>query len=513
MHASLSLPDVVDENRRARATALALVDGDRRFTYEEFGYRTERLARALSYRGVTAGDRILWLGANSHRVLELLVAAGRLGAVLCPVNWRQSPDEISFVLEDLGPRLVVFDPALFDGRNQAGSRWVASPGGAGDDYELLLESGTDGLLPDVVGDDQPVLLLYTAAFHGRPNGALLSHRALISHAMALGLQRRVDENFVFLNSGPLFHIGTVMFACAAMVFGGANVMMDQFDPESACRLIDEEKCTGAMLFGLMIEQMVAVNQDRRFDLSSLRFAPVGSEWDRMITPDDSPWGLSNAGYGQTEVGGMLTFHALGLGGIGTHGRSSPLCQIRVLDDDGQEVPAAQTGEMVARGVHLFDGYFNRPELNSERFRDGWYHTNDLGRRESDGTITFIGPKARMIKSGGENIYPADVERVLTSHPAVLDAAVIGVPDPRWGQSVVAVVVAAGDVAIDEAGVIDHVRSRAASYKKPRSVIFVEAIPKLGYAADYDLLDEKYGGGGYPGSGAAVTTAEPQRSKP
>ncbi|MCZ4548599.1 AMP-binding protein [Gordonia rubripertincta] len=510
MHTSLSLPDVVDENRRGRPGALALVDGDRRFTYDEFGGRTERVARALGNRGVTAGDRILWLGANSHRVLELLVAAGRIGAVLCPINWRQSPDEISFVLDDLEPRVVVFDPALFDGRKVPGSEWIASRGGADDEYELLLESGTNGLLPDFVAGEQPVLLLYTAAFQGRPNGALLSHRALVSHAMSLGVQRRVDDNFVFLNSGPLFHIGTVMFACAAMVFGGTNVMMAQFDAESACRLIETEKCTGAMLFGLMIEQMVAVNQDRRFDLSSLRFSPVGSEWDQMITPDDSPWGLSNAGYGQTEVGGMLTFHALGMGGIGTHGRSSPLCQIRILDDDGVEVSAGQTGEMVARGAHLFDGYFNRPELNHERFRDGWYHTNDLGRREADGTITFIGPKARMIKSGGENIYPADVERVLTRHPAVLDAAVIGVPDSRWGQSVVAVVVADKGAVVDEAGVIDHVRSHAASYKKPRSVIFVEAIPKLGYAADYDLLDEQYGGGGYPGSGAAVTTAEAQR---
>jgi long-chain acyl-CoA synthetase len=441
--------------------------------------------------------------------LELLVAAGRLGAVLCPINWRQSPDEISFVLDDLRPRVVVFDPALFEGRGMADSEWIASLGEADDEYELLLESGSGGTLPDFVGEEQPVLLLYTAAFRGRPNGALLSHRALISHALVLGLQRRVDEKFVFLNSGPLFHIGTVMFACAAMVFGGTNVMMAQFDAESACRLIESEKCTAAMLFGLMIEQMEAVNADRRFDLSSLRFSSVGSDWDQMITPDDSPWGQSNAGYGQTEVGGMLTFHALGLGGIGTHGRSSPLCQIRILDDDGVEVPVGQTGEMVARGAHLFDGYFNRPELNSERFRNGWYHTNDLGRREADGTITFIGPKSRMIKSGGENIYPADVERVLTGHPAVLDAAVIGVPDSRWGQSVVAVVVADNAVRLDEAGVIDHVRTHAASYKKPRSVIFVEAIPKLGYAADYDLLDEQYGGGGYPGSGAAVTTAETQ----
>jgi long-chain acyl-CoA synthetase len=253
-----------------------------------------------------------------------------------------------------------------------------------------------------------------------------------------------------------------------------------------------------MLFPAMIDQLVAANGDDRFDLSSLHFAQGSSTWNHMVSIDYSPWGRSNAGYGQTEVGGMLTFHALGLGGSGTHWRSSPLMQVRIVDPEGREVPVGEVGEMTTRGLHLFNGYFNRPELNAARFRDGWYFTGDLGRRETDGTLSFVGPKLRMIKSGGENIYPAEVERVLLAHPDVTDAAVIGRPNEVWGQSVVAIVVRNGATAVSEEELIAHVRTQIASYKKPKFVVFVDTIPRRGYLTDYDVLDELHGGGGYPG---------------
>jgi long-chain acyl-CoA synthetase len=220
----------------------------------------------------------------------------------------------------------------------------------------------------------------------------------------------------------------------------------------------------------------------------------------MITVDDSPWCRSKmGGYGQTEVGGMLTFLGLAEGGAGFAGRPSPLVQVRILAPDGSEVPVGETGEICARGKTLFSGYFARPDLNAEKTAYGWHHTGDLGRREPDGTITFIGPKLRMIKSGAENVYPAEVERALKSHPAVADAAVIGVPDPGWHQAVKAVVALEPEAKATEEELVEHVRGLLAAYKKPRHVTFVDSIPKRGFTPDYDALDAAHGGGNYPGT--------------
>jgi long-chain acyl-CoA synthetase len=196
--------------------------------------------------------------------------------------------------------------------------------------------------------------------------------------------------------------------------------------------------------------------------------------------------------------GMATFNLLGRDGIGTHGRPSPLVQLRVVDPAGDEVSAGDVGEIVVRGATVMGGYWNRAELNAHRSRDGWHHTNDLGRFEADGTFTFVGPKTRMIKSGAENIYPAEVEGCLRGHPEVADAAVIGVPDDRWVQSVKAIVVVRDGADVDEGALIEWCRARIATYKKPHAIEFVDALPRAGFTIDYDELDSRFGGGGYPG---------------
>jgi long-chain acyl-CoA synthetase len=173
-------------------------------------------------------------------------------------------------------------------------------------------------------------------------------------------------------------------------------------------------------------------------------------------------------------------------------------QVRIVDPDNHVVPVGETGEIVARGPTVMNGYWNRPEENARRQRNGWHHTNDLGRRETDGTITFIGPATRMIKSAAENIYPAEVEGAIAKHPAVAECAVIGVPDEQWTQSVKAVVVLKDGATTDADEIIEHCRTHIASYKKPRTVEFVEKLPRQGFAVDYDALDAQFGGGGYPG---------------
>lgn len=507
----LNLADVLREHRRSRPDTVALVDRGHRATYAQLDERVNRLADALATAGVRRDDRVLWLGQNSFRIAECLLAAAKIGAMFCPANWRQSPEELAFVIDDFDARVVVWqDEEIGDGvraarslaRTASRALWLQHDDEGDGSYEQLVASGSPHDAAVDVAASASLLVIYTAAFAGRPNGAMLSHTALIAQSLVLSDLAAIDETSVYLNSGPLFHIGTFMNTLATFVRGGTNVFTRRVEAHELCRLIQEERCTGAFLVGPMFAQIREANADGRYDLRSLRTSGAGPDWDAMVSRDSSRWAANPGGYGQTEVMGMLTYNALGTGGIGTHGRPSPVVQVRIVDPDDHEVAVAETGEIVARGATVMNGYWNRPELNAQRSRNGWHHTNDLGRREPDGTITFVGPKTRMIKSAAENIYPAEVEACIASHPAVAACAVIGVPDPTWTQSVKAIVVLRAseseddDVTPDE--IISYCRDRIASYKKPRTVDFVSELPRVGFAIDYDALDAKFGGGGYPG---------------
>ena len=496
---------VLAEHARSRPTHTATVDGDARADYAALDNRVNQLAHAFAGLGVGPGDRVLWLGQNSFRLLEGLLAAAKLGAMFCPANWRQSAEELAFVIDDFDARVVIWQEAeigdvVKEARAAAGSTalWLQHDTDGRDSYESFLVTGASEA-PDVNVDPFAAnLVIYTAAFAGRPNGAMLSHTALISGALMLARLQDVGPDAVFLNSGPLFHIGTFMSTLATFVHGGTNVFTPRVDAEELCRLIDAEGCTGAFIVGPTIGQIMDVNKDGTYNLKSLRAHGGKPEWNDMITVDTSPWARHRGGYGQTEVMGMLTFSALSPGCTGTHGKPSPLMQVRIVDADDNDVPVGDVGEIACRGATVMNGYWNRDELNAERGRNGWHHTNDLGKREDDGSISFIGPKTRMIKSAAENIYPAEVEGTIKSHPAVQDCGVIGVPDKKWVQSVKAIVVLADGESVTEEEIIEHCRARIASYKKPRVVEFATELPRQGFALDYDALDEKYGGGNYPG---------------
>jgi long-chain acyl-CoA synthetase len=507
LHA-MTLGDVLGENRRSHPQRAAVVDGDVRLTYPQLDERVNRLANALLGAGVGSGDRILWLGQNSFRVLEGLLAAARIGAVFCPANWRQSADELAWVIDDAAAAVVIWQDeeigeavtAARTASARAGdARWLRHDTGDDDPdgYEAFLASGSPDDPALEIDPATPVLMLYTAAFTGKPNGALLSHLAVLVQDLVIGNLQRVDAEYVYLNSGPLFHVATFMTTLATFHFGGTNVFTRRVDAEELCRLIAEERCTGAFVMGPTIAEIVEHNADGRHDLTSLRTFGGSPEWNAMVTIDDSPWARKPAGFGQTEVMGMLTLNAWGGDAVGTSGRPSPMALVKIVDPDGNEVEPGEIGEIVARGPTVMNGYHARDDLNAERLRGAWHHTNDLGRREVDGSLTWVGPKTRLIKSAAENIYPAEVEAALNTHEAVREAAVIGVPDKKWGQSVKAVVALHQGKTVTEDELIEHCKARIASYKKPRSVEFVDALPRLGWPIDYDALDARFGGGGYP----------------
>jgi long-chain acyl-CoA synthetase len=508
----LTLGDVLREHRRSRPLRTAVVCGAHRATYPELDRRTNQLANSLSAAGVGAGDRVLWLGQNCHRVVEGLLGCAKIGAVFVPANWRQSAEEIVTLLDDVQPKVVLWQDEEIGSVTEAArarwtgtARWLQHDAAAvlADSYEAFLASAPADDPAQAVDPTRPVIALYTGAFGGRPNGALLSHDAVLTQALMVALVQRITEDTIYLNAGPMFHMATLMTTFATFHLGGTNVMTRRVEAEELCRLVETERCNYGFVMGPTAAEIMKVNQDGRYDLSSLRTFGASPAWNAMVQVDDSPWGVHPAGYGQTEATGMLTFNALGIDSAGSSGRPSPWVQVRIVDPAGDDVPDGETGEIVARGRVLTNGYHDRDQLNAERTRGGWWHTSDLGRREPDGSITFVAPLTRIVKSAAENIYPAEVEGCLNRHPGVKESAIIGVPDPKWTQKVLAVVVRADGEAgesLSADDLIAHCRTLIASYKKPAVVEFVDALPRQGWAIDYDALDARFGGGGYPGSG-------------
>jgi len=508
----LTLVDVLSEHVRSRPRSLALVCAEARYSYPELDERSNRLANALASAGVGTGDVVLWLGQNCHRVVEGLLASAKIGAVFSPANWRQSAEEILTVLQDTDPKVVIWqDEEIGSTVAEARDRWAGSgrwlqhdaPVGDPDGFEAFLASGAPEAPALVVDPAWPVIQLYTAAFGGTPNGAQLAHRAVLAQDLMVAMVQRITEDTVYLNSGPMFHMATLMTTFATFRMGGTNVLTRRVDAEELCRIIEAEHCNYGFVMGPTGQEILEVNADGRYDLSGFRTFGGNAKWNAMVQVDDSPWGTHPAGYGQTEATGMLTFNAMGIGSNGNSGRPSPLVQVRIVDPDGNDVPVGETGEIVARGPIIASGYHRRPELNDQRTRDGWWHTSDLGRREEDGSITFVAPLTRIVKSAAENIYPAEVEGCLNSHAAVKEAAIIGVPDPTWTQKVLAVVVLNDGASATPEELIEHCRSKIASYKKPSRVEFVDQLPRKGWAVDYEALDERFGGGGYPGTGSGT----------
>lgn len=502
---SLTLGDLLRENRRRFPQRTAVVCGAERWTYPELDERVNRLANALLGVGFEPGDRVLWLGQNCHRLFECLFAVAKLGGIVVPANWRQTAPELAFQIEDVDARVVMWqDEEIGDAVREARGSvtspalWLQHDADGDGTFESFLAAGTT-TDPDVDVDPlSGVLTIYTAAFGGRPNGALLSHLGFIIENMQVALLQRLDSDAIYLNSGPLFHVGSFMTTMATFQQGGTNVFMPRFDAEEFCRLVEAERCTTGYVVGNIMDRIVEVNRDGRYDLTSLRL-PGTPEWNKMVRAETTPWSRNAGGYGQTEVNGLVTFRGIGGEHEGTHGRTLPVAQLRIVDEQDQELSPGEVGEIVVRGPTAMVGYLHRPDLNAHRQRGGWHHTFDLGRREADGSITFIGPMTTMIKSGVENIYPAEVEAAISQHPAVAEVCVIGIPDPVWDQSVKAVVVPVADRDVTEDEIIVHCKRNIASYKKPKLVEFTNALPKdANGMVDRDAVDDAFGGGGYPG---------------
>lgn len=470
----------------------ALIFEGVRLSHADLLSRAETLAAGLRRAGVAAGDRIAVLAQNRVEILDLLFACARLGAILVPVNWRMSPEEIAFVVEDAGPVLVFAEPDHAASLAELRARLTSVRGWYGFDGaadltphgELIAGPAPDEPpAPEVAGRDG-LVIIHTAAVGGRPRGALLSHANLTAANAALAESWRLGPDDVALGILPLFHISGLGLALASLSAGGACMLMRRFDPAGALEAIARERVTVLHEFAPILGQILDAAEGRPEALASLRAvwgldAPETISRFERTCPEARFW----SGFGQSETSGFVT-----LGPArdrpGSAGRPLPGVALAILDDEDRPLTDGQVGEIGVRGPLVFSGYWGLEADTATTFRAGWHHTGDLGRVDPDGTLHYAGrsPAKELIKSGGENVYPAEVERVLLAHPAVAEAVVIGVPDPHWGESVKAVCRLGPEGAVAAEELAAFVGDRIARYKRPRSWTFVDALPRTAAGA-------------------------------
>ena len=478
--------DVVRRNGLAQPDATAIVFDGSRITHGEVLARADALAGGLASAGIVAGDRVAILAQNRPDFVDLLAAVARLGGILLPVNWRLGADEIAYILRDGAPKLVIaeaaYGPILRPLRAElpdvAGWYGFDEPVEGFEPFEALRGQPDGGPVAEPSGE-RPLVIIHTAAVAGQPRGAVITHANLIAQNVQLALAWSLGTADVALGALPLFHISGLGLVTALQQAGGASVVMQRFDAASAVRTIAAEAVTVTCEFAPMLGQILDAAAGRENDLASLKAiwgldSPETIDRFEAACPKARFW----AGYGQSETSGYVSLSPY-RERPGSAGWPAPFAVVGIVDDGGAMVETGTVGEIVVRGPLVFAGYWNRPADNADTMRDGWHHTGDLGRFDQDGYLVYAGrsPAKELIKSGGENVYPAEVERALREHPAILEAVVLGIPDAQWGEAVKAVCQRRPGHDVSASDLIDFVGNRIARYKRPKSVAFVDALPQ------------------------------------
>ncbi|WP_329439952.1 long-chain fatty acid--CoA ligase [Streptomyces canus] len=472
-------------SRRARKTPhrTALIHGDTTFTYTDLHTRVTRLAHALRARGIRRGDRVAYLGPNHPSYLETLFAAGSLGAVFVPLNTRLAGPEIGYQLSDSGARALVYGPShagLVAGL--PGSTDVRTYVEVGAEYEQLLAESAAEPIDEPVTADDTCIIMYTSGTTGRPKGAMLTHGNLTWNAINVLVDTDLIADERALVSAPLFHTaGLNMLTLPVLLKGGTCVLVEAFEPNATFDLIEQHRIT--FMFGVptMFEQVARHPRWADADLSSLRILTCGGS--PVSTPLITTYqkrGLTFLqGYGMTEASPGTLFldaeHAIGK--AGSAGVPHFFSDVRVVRPDLAPVDVGETGEVVLRGPHVMPGYWGLPEETAASFADGWFRSGDAARVDEDGYVFIVDRIKDMIISGGENIYPAEIEDLLLGHPDIAECAVIGVPDDKWGEVPRAVVVPREGSAPDPDEVLASLAGRLAKYKIPKSVVIADGLPR------------------------------------
>jgi len=500
-----TLFDALQRNARLYPHRLAFALGKERITHAAYLARAERLAAGLARAGIRAGDRIVMLSQNNLEFVDLYGAVARLGAILVPINWRLSAEEIAYVIADAAPKIVIADagnqPVMQSAQHSISTveRWYGIGGSAAPfaPYSELLEAGagSDPLTAPHSQADTAFVMIHTAAVGGRPRGAVLSHANLIAASVQLMHQWSLTPADVNLGALPLFHVAGLGMLLAAQHAGGASILMAKFDAEAALSNIRNERVTMLAEFPPMLTTLLDAAEGRTADLASLRLM-TGLDGPETIVrfekqcPQARFWSV----FGQSETSGFVTMGP-DRDKPGAAGAPTFLATVAVLDEEDDPVAVGEVGEIAVRGPTVFKGYWNCEADTAFTFRNDWHHTGDQGAFDAEGYLWYKGrsPTKELIKPGGENVYPAEVERAISAHPAIAEVVVLGVPDAQWGEAIKAVCTCKPGQNATAQQIIDFVGARIARYKRPKYVVFVGAMPKTAAGAiDRSKVKEAHG---------------------
>ncbi len=479
------------------------IDDGRQLTFAEYKNHVDRLAGGLARAGIEKGDRIGVLGKNSLEFFLIYGAAARLGAIVLPVNWRLSADEVCYNLNDCQAKIAFvdaeFQPSLLAKQAELPSvkTWYNLKADLGDTLKFtsLLETGVQVLPGDVASTDGFVII-HTAAVAGRPRGALLSHGNILCADMHFNCTMEFSPEDVNLNLLPLFHVAGLFMATSTFHAGGSSLNISKFEAKEAAKMIEDKGVTTFFDFPPILDSILKAAVEDHLNVSSLR-AVVGLGTPEVIEKFQTiSGGNYYAMYGQTETSCLATIGKYN-DRPGSAGKTIMLGDVQLVNEHDQVVDTGEVGEITVKGPMVFMGYWGLPEDNAYTFREGWHHTGDLGRFDADGFLFYAGRKAEkeLIKPGGENVYPAEVEKVILQHPAIAATVVIGVPDPKWKEGIKAVCQLKPGESLTAAELIAFVGDRIARFKKPQYVEFVSELPvKKDGLLDREAVKSLYGKG-------------------
>jgi fatty-acyl-CoA synthase len=499
---------------------LGVVCEGRRFSYSEFGQRVHRLSNALAGLGVQRGGVVAYLGHNCHRLLEAYYGVLQTGAVLLPLNVRLTANDFRYILDHSEARVLFLEseflPAIDSIRQQlqrdvifvaldapASEQWLSDW-----NYDELLEVARPEVFPNAIEDENDVAeLFYTSGTTAQPKGVMLTHRNLFLHAMSVMWALQTDDSEVQLHTIPLFHANGWGVTHTITGAGGTHVMLRRFEPKRLLQIVQQEKVTTFNLVPTMATMLLQEPALKEYDLSSLRLIHMGgSAMPRALLKElKERIGCEvSCGYGLTETSPVLTVALMKshlreeedafYRRAAMTGLELPGTEVRVVDDNGDDVPCdgETVGEIIARGNIVMKGYWKQPEETARAIRDGWLYTGDMATMDSEGYVLIVDRKKDVILRGGENISSIEVEKALYSHPAVLECAVIAVPDDKWGEVPKAFVVLRDSIVCGSVELRRHCKATLAGYKVPASIEIVEALPKGGTGKiQKKRLREKY----------------------
>jgi long-chain acyl-CoA synthetase len=509
------MSDFLWNNERRRGDKLALVCGDRRQSYSQLASRVRRMANALVGLGIRPKEHVAVLSSNSAEHVESVFAIASMGATWVPLNTRLSASELSFIIGNSAAVAVVYSADLLPtveqmDRKVGGVRcWISigDRSAIGHDYERLMQEGADTPSRAVVSPDDLFTVMYTSGTTGRPKGVMLPHRSFFLGTIYSSLALKALETDIKLQAVPQFHAGGQIYQLTYFATGSTIVILPRWDADNVFDLIEREQVTIGSFVPSMLMMLLEEPRIRKIDFSKLQRIVYGA----APIPEDRlslALELTGAGfqqtYGQTESGVLVSVldeadHRLGLGTeralLRSCGRQMVGYELRVVDDDGQPCADGEVGEIAIKSESLMTGYWKRPDATTKSLKDGWLYTGDLAYRAPSGHFFIVDRKTDMIISGSENVYPIEVENVISGHPDVLDVALIGVPDDRWGEAVKAVVVARAGSSPAPDAIIEFCRGKLGGFKIPKSVDFVEMVPRnaLGKITK-NLIREKYWAG-------------------